>query len=108
VVAFLIFGIKIGLAIAVANMLIKMVIFFIPVIIVGAPYYIVAALTMVCGVYFFEKLIRHKIKIKKNKAVKRATLSTVFGVITITIIILPLDYLVYGYLVSLFSGLGIS
>jgi len=65
VVAFLIFGIKIGLAIAVANMLIKMVIFSIPVIIVGAPYYIVAVLTMVCGVYFFEKLIRHKIKIKK-------------------------------------------
>ena len=65
VVAFLIFGIKIGLAIGVVNMLIKMVIFANPAGIVGAPYYIVAVLTMVCGVYFFEKLIRPRIQIKK-------------------------------------------
>ncbi len=55
-VAFLIFGIKIGLAIVVVNMLIKMVIFAIPAGIVGAPYYIVAVLTMVCGVYFLKNL----------------------------------------------------
>ncbi len=45
---------------------------------------------------------------KKNEAVKRTTLSTVFGVITRTIIMLPLDYYVYGYLVSIVSGLSIS
>jgi len=88
-VAFLIFGIKIGLAISVANMIIKMFILASPAGIIGAPYYIVTMMTMVCGVYFFEKLVRPNIQIKKNETAKRTTLSTVFGVITRTIIMLP-------------------
>jgi len=55
-VAFLIFGIKIGLAISVANM-IKMFILAIPAGLIGAPYYIVTVMTMVCGVYFLKNLL---------------------------------------------------
>ena len=55
VIAFLLFGVKIGLTVAVFNMFASMVIFPNPVGIIGAPYYLFSILTMVLGVYIFGK-----------------------------------------------------
>lgn len=108
VIAFLLFGMKTGVTVAVLNMLVTMAIFTGPGGFVGAPYYLVAVLTMVFGIYLFEKIIKPKIQTKRHAATKSASLATVFGILTRTLIMLPLDYAVYSFLVSLVSGLSIS
>jgi riboflavin transporter FmnP len=108
VIAFLLFGIKIGVTVAVLNMLIKMAIFTSPGDFVGAPYYLVAFFTMVFGIYLFEKITKPKILTKQQFTIKSTFLSTVFGILTRTFIMIPIDYTVYGFLVSLVSGLSMS
>lgn len=108
VIAFLLFGMKTRVTVAVLNMLISMAIFTGPGSFVGAPYYLVAVLTMVFGIYLFEKIIKPKIQTKRHVAFASTSLSTAFGILTRTLIMLPLDYVVYGFLVSLVSGLSMS
>jgi hypothetical protein len=64
---------------------------------------------MLLGVYISERLIVCKISLSKNHFVaKPVVLSTVFGILTRTLIMLPLDYTVFGMLVSFTSGMSIS
>jgi hypothetical protein len=65
-------------------------------------------LTMVLGVYLFEKLIRSRIKNKQASTSKATTISTLISIVTRTVIMLPLDYYVFGFLVSVASGLSIA
>jgi len=108
VVAFLLLGIKIGLTIAVVNMFVSMAIFPNIVGIIGAPYYLFSILTMVLGVYIFGRIIRPRIHNKPIFSAKSALLATVCAVLTRTLLMLPMDFLVFPYLVSLVSGLSIS
>jgi uncharacterized membrane protein len=61
VIAFLLFGVKIGLTVAIFNMFASMAIFPNPVGIIGAPYYLFSVLTMVLGVYIFGRIIKPRI-----------------------------------------------
>jgi uncharacterized membrane protein len=107
--AFLIFGFKIGLTIGALNMFISMTVFSFgsPANLVGAPYYLVAILTMVLGVYIYEKFVKSKIGAQRALA-KSATIATVLGIFTRTLIMLSMDYTIFGYLVSLVSGLSFA
>jgi uncharacterized membrane protein len=108
VIAFLLFGIKIGLTIAVVNMFTSMAIYPNPVGIIGAPYYLFSVLTMVLGVYIFGRVLKPRIQNKPFFKAKSATLSTVCAVLTRTLLMLPMDFLVFPYLVFIVSGLSIS
>jgi riboflavin transporter FmnP len=107
VTALLLFGLGIGLTVAVLSMLISILINTSPVGPVGPMYYILSVLALLFGVYVFERFIKPKFA-KNLTASKRATFSTVGGILSRTLIMLPLDYYIYGYLVSLVSGLSIS
>ncbi len=108
VIAFLLFGVKIGLTVAIFNMFASIAIFPNPVGIIGAPYYLFSVLTMVLGVYIFGKIIKPRIINKPFFNAKSATLATLCAVLTRTLIMLPMDFLIFPYLVSLVSGLTIS
>ena len=108
VIAFLLFGVKIGLTVAIFNMFASMAIFPNPVGIIGAPYYLFSVLTMVLGVYIFGRIIKPRILNKPYFNAKSATLATLCAVLTRTLLMLPMDFLVFPYLVSLVSGLSIS
>ncbi len=108
VIAFLLFGIKIGLTIAIADMFVSMTIYPNPVGIIGAPYYLFSVLTMVLGVYIFGRILKSRIQNKPFFKAKSAALSTVCAVFTRTLLMLPMDFLVFPYLVFIVSGLSIS
>jgi len=106
IVAFLLFGLKVGITIAGLHMILKMTIFVDVSGPVGPPYYLIAFLSMFFGVYLFEKLVKLN---KSDKGLsKNVALSTSLGTFTRTLIMLPLDYIVYGFLVSVVSGLSIA
>lgn len=105
IVAFLLFGLKVGMTIAGLHMILKMIVFVDLSGPVGPPYYLIAFLSMFFGVYLFEKLV--KLKSDKNGSSKNVALSTTLGAFTRTLIMLPLDYVVYGFLVSVVSGLNL-
>jgi hypothetical protein len=104
VIAFFLFGLKIGLATVILNIAVTMV--FNPNLIgvIGAPYYAVAVLTMILGSYISLKMIKKRNLNKNYGEAKSATYATVFAVLTRTMIMLPLDLFVYGFLVAFVSG----
>jgi riboflavin transporter FmnP len=109
VTAFLLFGPKYGISVAFLNMFVSMTILFRPESFVGAPYYFISVLAMLAGVYASEKLIaKRKFRLKDYSIAKPALLITIFAVLSRTLIMLPLDYTVYGFLVSIVSGLSVS
>ena len=108
VVAFLLFGLKVGITIGGLNMLLKMTVFPDLSGPVGPPYYLIAFLSMFFGVFLFERLVKRENKSDKNNIAKNVTLSTGLGVFTRTLIMLPLDYIVYGFLVSVVSGQNLA
>jgi uncharacterized membrane protein len=108
VIAFLLFGVKIGLTVAIFNMFASMLIFPNPVGIIGAPYYLFSILTMILGVYLYGKIIKPRIQNKPYFNAKSATLCTVCSVLTRTLMMLPMDFLVFPYLVSLVSGWSLT
>ncbi len=106
IVAFLLFGLKVGITIAGLNMILKMTILVDVSGPVGPPYYLIAFLSMFFGVFLFEKLV--KLNKSDKEPSKNVVLSTSLGAFTRTLIMLPLDYIVYGFLVSVVSGLSIA
>ena len=104
VIAFFLFGLKIGLATVILNMAVTMVINPGLIGVIGAPYYVIAVLTMILGSYLSLKIIKKRsLKVQYGEA-KSAAYATLFAVITRTLIMLPLDLFVYGFLVAFVSG----
>lgn len=108
VIAFLLFGLAIGFAVVILSMVVSVVMLPTAVGIIGAPYYYAAVITMVLGVCLFEKIIKPKIQNSRYLVAKSTTLSTVVSILTRTLIMLPMDYYIYGYLVSIVSPLGLA
>lgn len=109
IVAFLLFGLRAGVTIATLNMFLKMTILMDVSGFVGPPYYLIGFLSMFFGVFLFEKLVKHENKTDKHSTFKDVAISTALGTFTRTLIMLPLDYLFFGFLVSVVAtGLTIS
>jgi hypothetical protein len=68
VVAFLLFGPKIGITVAVLNMIVTMTIFLGPGGLVGPPYYFIAIVSMLLGVYVSARFIGKKTSFKTQRA----------------------------------------
>jgi hypothetical protein len=108
VIAFFLFGLKIGLATAVLNMAVTMALNPNLIGVVGAPYYMVSVFTMILGSYIVLKIIKQKTSIRSNREMKTAVYATFLAVITRTLIMLPLDLYAFKYLVAFVSGLSIT
>lgn len=101
IIAFLLFGIKIGVTTATLNMVISMTIATNPGGIIGGLYYFISILAMLSGIYIFERVFKRKRL--QHTIHKSAIISTLFGVVSRTLIMLPLDYFLFGYLVYLLN-----
>jgi riboflavin transporter FmnP len=108
VIAFLLFGLSIGFTVVILSMIISVAMLPNAVGIIGAPYYYAAVISMVLGVCLYEKLIKPRIQNSRYLVAKSTSLSTVISILSRTLIMLPLDYYIYGYLVSLVSGLSLA
>jgi riboflavin transporter FmnP len=104
-VALILFGAKPAITVTILTMIISTIFSLSPAGPIGPPYYLISVLAMFSGVLIFERIVKKKIK--KNLAYSVA-ISTSFGIAARTIIMFPLDYFVYGFLVSLVSGLSES
>ncbi|MGD6851021.1 MAG: hypothetical protein ACQCN6_03065 [Candidatus Bathyarchaeia archaeon] len=111
VVAFLLFSPLIGLSIAFLNMIINIAIPTTPAGVYGPPYYFLAVTTMLLGVFISDRLItQRKLKAQNSGNVlgRPVVAYTGFSVFTRVLLMLPCDYFIYGFLVSLVSGLSMS
>jgi riboflavin transporter FmnP len=106
VIALLLFGPKPGVAVALLSTIITMTILPGPAGIVGPPYYFLSVSTMLLGVYIAIRLVERSTKLQVPA--KTVILLTVLAVLTRTLIMFPLDYTVYGALVSIVSGLSMT
>jgi riboflavin transporter FmnP len=106
VIALLLFGAKPGVAVAFLSTIITIIILPGPAGLVGPPYYFIGVSAMLLGVYSAIKLIEKRIELQVRA--KTVILLTLLAVLTRTLIMLPLDYTVYGALVSVVSGLSMS
>jgi len=108
VVAFLLFGPLIGLSIASLNMIVNILVPTTPAGVYGPPYYFLAVTTMMLGVFISDKIIaRRKFKAEENLLVKPVVAYTGLSVLSRVLLMLPCDYFIYGFLVSMVSGLSI-
>jgi riboflavin transporter FmnP len=108
IIVLLLFGIVPAVAVATLNMLITIALSFSAAGPIGPAYNLIPILAMLVGVYFFERAIKTKLSPEKKSTLKTIGFSTSLGVLTRTLVMLPLDYFVYGFLVSVVSGLSIS
>jgi hypothetical protein len=108
VIAFFLFGLKIGLATVILNMIVTMVINPNLLGVIGAPYYMISILTMILGSYISLKIIKKRNLNCKYSEAKSATYATFFAVLTRTLIMLPLDLFVFGYLVAFVSPWSVA
>jgi riboflavin transporter FmnP len=106
VIAFLFLGSKPGITVALLSTIITMIILPGPAGIVGPLYYLLATSTMLLGVYLSSKLIQGRKEILSGT--KTVIIFTLLAILTRTLIMLPIDYTVYGALVSVVSGLSMS
>jgi len=106
VIAFLLFGPKPGIAVAFLSTIITMIILPGPAGLFGPPYYFVGILTMLLGLYIAGKFTERRIELQVGA--RTVILLTALAILTRTLIMLPLDYTVFGALVSLSSGLSMS
>ncbi len=106
VIAFLLFGPKPGIAVAFLSTIITMIILPGPAGLVGPPYYFVGIVTMLLGLYIAGKFIERRIELQVGA--KTVILLTALAILTRTLIMFPIDYTVFGALVSVVSGLSMS
>jgi riboflavin transporter FmnP len=108
VIAFFLFGLKIGLATATLNMVISIILTPGTLGFIGAPYYLISVFTMVLGSYVSLKIIKMRNLNGRFSETKSATYATLFSVLTRTLIMLPLDFFVFGFLISFISPLSVA
>ncbi len=105
-VAFLLYGPKPGVAVAALSTIITMIILPGPANLFGQPYYLIGICTMLLGVYVASRIITRRKGLQVSG--KTVILLTALAILTRTILMFPLDYTVFGALVSVVSGLSIA
>jgi riboflavin transporter FmnP len=108
IVALLLFGIKPAIMIVTLNMLMTIILYQNPAGPIGPPYYLLSVLAMFLGIYVAQKVIRRKETLEKRNIAQSVVFLTVAGALSRTLIMLPLDYFVYKFLVSVVSGLSVA
>ena len=104
--AFLLYGPKPGVAVAFLSTIITMIILPGPANLFGQPYYLFGICTMLLGVYIASRIITRRKGLQVSG--KTVILLTALAILTRTILMFPLDYTVFGALVSVVSGLSMA
>lgn len=104
VIAFFLFGLKIGFATLFLNMAVTMALNPNLIGVIGAPYYAIAVLTMILGGYISLRIIKKYRMNRQSSETKSVIYTTFFSIITRTLIMLPLDLFIFGFLVAFVSG----
>ena len=92
VVAFLLFGFKVGVAVAALNVLGQMLLFPVPGGIVAYPFGMIAVLVMMAGVYFANYLFQNRFSKGSISSARMILYLTILGVAARAIIMPFLDY----------------
>jgi riboflavin transporter FmnP len=110
VVAFLLFGLKIGISVAVLNLFGQMMLFPVPGGIVAYPFGLIAILTMMFGVYLANEFIKRRFPSERASREGRIVLYlTVLGVAFRAAIMPFLDFgVLYHFLLPVALGRSIS
>lgn len=108
VIAFFLFGVKIGLATIALKVGVSMILNPNIIGVIGAPYAAVAVLTMILGSYLSLLIIKKRNLNKQISQAKSAGYATFTAVVTRTLIMLPLDMFVFGFLVAFVSGWSVA
>jgi len=106
VVAFMLFGPKIGISVTVLNLLGQMVFFPVPAGFAGYPFGVIAVLTMMLGVYLANMLVKRRLRLKivisGNKII---VYLTALGIAFRAAVMPLLDYsLLYHFLLPIALG----
>jgi riboflavin transporter FmnP len=107
IVTLLLFGAKPAITIASLNMVLTIVLYQNPAGPIGPPYYLISVLATFFGIYLALRIKGHR-RATRRHLLELASISTISGVLSRTLIMLPLDYYLYGFLVSVVSGLSIA
>jgi len=108
VVAFLLFGPRIGISIAALNVFAEIVLFPGPVVFVGRPVVFVLVLSMFLGIYSANFLLKRKAQLSSNFNLKTAIYYTAFGTLIRTAVAPLVNYPFYRFAVPLLTGLSLS
>ena len=105
VVAFMLFGPKIGITTGVLNVLAQIVIFPIPAGILAYPWGLVATLSMFLGLYIAQRLLKSNLsKTILSSKIKPVFYLTFFGIIIRAVTMPFIDYAVYNSLLPIALG----
>lgn len=108
VAAFLLFGPKIGVSVAVLNVLAELTIFYGPTGVIGPPTVFVLTLSMLLGVHSARKLLTLEASRNVNLGLKPVACFTAFGALSRTAIAPLVMYPTYRFLIPLVVDLGFS
>jgi len=101
VIAFLLFGLKIGLSVAVLRTLAEMTIFPSPVGILGPPSALLGTIVMLLGLYAAEIFLKRKPAPDKDRGVKSGLYFTVFGTLARLAFSPVAAFIIYGFLLPM-------
>jgi len=108
VAAFLLFGPKIGVTVAVLRTVAELTLFPGPAGVLGPPIVLVLTLSMLLGVYSADRLLKRKASQDKNLGIKPVTYYTAFGALLRTVIAPFVMYAMYRFLLPLVVGISFS
>lgn len=108
VVAFLMFGLRIGISIAALNVFAEIVIFPGPTVFVGRPMVFLLVLCMFLGIYLAQWLLKRRKLLNSNPNLETGLYYTAFGTLIRTAAAPFLNFLLYRYAVPMLTGLNLS
>lgn len=109
VVAFLLIGSKYGVIVALLNMLVNMLIPTGPLGVFGPPFGFLVTLSLLLGIYFASKISQFRLDhTNRNIGWKKALIFTLVATVFRAIFVLPVDFFVFGYFLSLAIGMPVA
>ncbi|MEJ2244337.1 MAG: hypothetical protein P8X87_07435 [Candidatus Bathyarchaeota archaeon] len=109
VIAFLLIGPKYGFIVALLNMLVNMLIPTGPLGVLGPPFMFLVTLSLLLGIYVASKISEFRgFNNDKNIGWKKITIFSLVATGFRAIFVLPVDFFVFGYFLSMALGMTVS
>ena len=101
VAAFLLFGHKIGVAVAILNVPAEILLFPGPAVFITAPFVLMLSLCMLLGIHLASKLLKRKASQNEDRGARAVTYYTAFGALTRTAMAPLVLFPLYRFLLAL-------
>ncbi len=108
VAAFLLFGPRCGVSVAVLGTLAELTLFFGPTGVIGPPVAFWVTMNMLLGVYVADRLLKRKASQDRYFGIKKVTYFTVLGTLSRIAISPVVTYVLYSLLIPLVGGPSFS